>query len=229
MSKKIEKMEIETRGPVTQRCEERRQALLRTAAELFIERGFNDVSINEIVRKAGGSLATVYQWFGGKEELFFAAFKENMKTSSRFIEEFPVTGKGAIKDVIFLLEKIYCLQPYRMLRPVLFEGVNILSIRGDILKTFETKIIVPFTQWLEKLRQYYNVRFIIPPYEIVLIMIRILRGSMLELLLDPENTQKRQKTMLELTEKVLVLLIIQDNDSDRKNRSKNRNSNETPK
>ena len=39
---------------------------------MFLERGFDGASVNEVVRIAGGSLSTLYAEFGTKEELFEA-------------------------------------------------------------------------------------------------------------------------------------------------------------
>lgn len=50
----------------------RRQAFLQAAREIFLEHGYEAASVNEVVRLAGGSLATLYAQFGNKEGLFLA-------------------------------------------------------------------------------------------------------------------------------------------------------------
>ncbi|NWG52821.1 MAG: TetR/AcrR family transcriptional regulator [Hydrogenophilaceae bacterium] len=60
------------------RGEARRRAFLDAAADAFLEHGFEAASVNEIVRRAGGSLATLYQQFGSKEQLFQAAVEERV-------------------------------------------------------------------------------------------------------------------------------------------------------
>jgi TetR/AcrR family transcriptional repressor of mexJK operon len=56
--------------------EERRREIVRIAAVLFLDKGYRDVSIDEIISRAGGSKATIYTWFGGKEGLFEAVVKQ---------------------------------------------------------------------------------------------------------------------------------------------------------
>ncbi|MFP4244368.1 MAG: TetR/AcrR family transcriptional regulator [Ectothiorhodospira sp.] len=56
----------------TRRGEVRRQRLLDAAAEVFMEQGYAGASVNEIVRRAGGSLSTLYRLFGSKLGLFEA-------------------------------------------------------------------------------------------------------------------------------------------------------------
>ena len=56
--------------PQTKRGHERRLALLLSATELFQERGYDAVSLDDIVHHAGGSKASIYKYFGSKEGLF---------------------------------------------------------------------------------------------------------------------------------------------------------------
>lgn len=55
--------------------DERRRDIVRKTADLFLERGYADVSIDEIISRIGGSKATIYTWFGGKDGLFEAVVK----------------------------------------------------------------------------------------------------------------------------------------------------------
>lgn len=56
--------------------EERRREIVSMTAALFLEKGYGDVSIDEIISRVGGSKATIYTWFGGKEGLFEAVVKQ---------------------------------------------------------------------------------------------------------------------------------------------------------
>jgi AcrR family transcriptional regulator len=60
----------------TTRGESRSEQLRRAAADLFLARGYDGVSLDEIVRVAGGSKANIYSFFGGKQGLFLAAVEE---------------------------------------------------------------------------------------------------------------------------------------------------------
>jgi len=50
----------------------RRDTILQAGVEVFLEYGYVSASVDEIVRRAGGSKRTVYKYFGNKEELFAA-------------------------------------------------------------------------------------------------------------------------------------------------------------
>jgi len=62
--------------PITARGEARKRALLAEARSMFLEQGYERTSINELVRRAGGSLATLYRYYGGKAGLFEAMMDE---------------------------------------------------------------------------------------------------------------------------------------------------------
>lgn len=50
----------------------RHEAILDAAEALFIEQGYDGTSLAEIVRRSGGSLATLYELFGNKQGLLRA-------------------------------------------------------------------------------------------------------------------------------------------------------------
>jgi AcrR family transcriptional regulator len=43
---------------------------------VFLEQGYEQASVNDVVRRAGGSLATLYAQFGNKEGLFLAVSQD---------------------------------------------------------------------------------------------------------------------------------------------------------
>jgi AcrR family transcriptional regulator len=53
------------------------RALLDAAREVFVEQGFAEASIAEVVRRAGSSVGSLYHHFGGKSELFIALYQEH--------------------------------------------------------------------------------------------------------------------------------------------------------
>lgn len=62
--------------PATPRGEARREALLEAARAIFLEKGYAGTSLDEVVKRTGGSKASVYKYFGNKEGLFAAMFAE---------------------------------------------------------------------------------------------------------------------------------------------------------
>ncbi|WP_119679392.1 TetR/AcrR family transcriptional regulator [Indioceanicola profundi] len=66
------------------RGQARRRALLDAAAALFVEKGFEKTTLSDILERAGGSRATLYELFGDKDGLFRAMMEES---NSRILGE----------------------------------------------------------------------------------------------------------------------------------------------
>ena len=58
------------------RAERRRLALLDAARAIFVERGYAEATLDDVIARAGGSRATLYKQFGGKDGLFAAVIGE---------------------------------------------------------------------------------------------------------------------------------------------------------
>jgi AcrR family transcriptional regulator len=54
------------------RTQNKQAKILDVAAELFLERGYDAVSLDDILERVGGSKTTLYSYYGGKEGLFAA-------------------------------------------------------------------------------------------------------------------------------------------------------------
>lgn len=68
--------DTETLPRATNRGLARRQAFLEAGRTVFLEQGYEAASVNDVVRLAGGSLATLYSQFASKEGLFLAVTQD---------------------------------------------------------------------------------------------------------------------------------------------------------
>ena len=59
----------------------KREKILAAASQLFLQHGFEGVSMNELTRRVGGSKTNAYTYFGNKEGLF-AAVVEFLSTAA---------------------------------------------------------------------------------------------------------------------------------------------------
>jgi AcrR family transcriptional regulator len=64
----------------------RRQAILSAARELFLEKGYEATTLNDVVRRSGGSLATLYEMFENKPGLLRAMVHEHCTVISDTID-----------------------------------------------------------------------------------------------------------------------------------------------
>ncbi len=76
----------------TQRGEARDALLRARAAALFLDRGYDGVTVDEIVREVGGSKASVYSFYGGKDGLFLAVMDETIIDLTTPLKELRLSG-----------------------------------------------------------------------------------------------------------------------------------------
>ncbi len=55
------------------KAQKRQGEILAAACQLFLERGYDAVSLDDILERVGGSKTTLYSYYGGKDGLFAAA------------------------------------------------------------------------------------------------------------------------------------------------------------
>jgi AcrR family transcriptional regulator len=71
------------------RNEEKRQQIIRIAAELFDELGYERASMSAIAARVGGSKATLYAYFNSKEDLLRAVLEDEAnRETDRLLHEF---------------------------------------------------------------------------------------------------------------------------------------------
>lgn len=77
-------MESET---ICDRLDKRRRAIIDAGRELFIEQGYERTTLHEVVKKSGGSLATIYKLFCSKEGLLEAVVFEKARSGASLIHK----------------------------------------------------------------------------------------------------------------------------------------------
>src|SRR5215469_6386060 len=77
------------------RTAETQRALLDAARKVFVEQGFADASIAEVVKRAGSSVGSLYHHFGGKSELFVALWQEHQAAHETAASKAVAQAKAA--------------------------------------------------------------------------------------------------------------------------------------
>ena len=87
-------------APADERSEagnRRRTAILEAAYELFMDKGYESVAIDDIIRAAGGSKSTLYKYFGNKEGVLRAVVSS---LAEDMIEQFEldIEHAGSVRE-----------------------------------------------------------------------------------------------------------------------------------
>src|SRR3981189_2452385 len=91
------------------RGEVRNGKLQKVAADLFLKRGYEGVTIDKIVELAGGSKSTIYSEFGGKCGLFISSIENLCRQSNEPLAKIDYTGltlEQSLKRLSFHILKL---------------------------------------------------------------------------------------------------------------------------
>ena len=66
-------------------AEDKRERLLREAARLFAERGFNQTDVAQLASRAGVAKGSIYNYFESKEDLYLYVCRDGMRRSREAI------------------------------------------------------------------------------------------------------------------------------------------------
>ncbi len=82
--------------------QEKRERILRVAREEFADNGFENTSIQQIAKKSGISVGSVYKYFENKEDLFTIVVQDGLSS----LEKLLLGLASSEEDIIVKAEKI---------------------------------------------------------------------------------------------------------------------------
>ena len=116
------------------RGEVRNGKLQKVAADLFLKRGYEGVTIDKIVELAGGSKSTIYSEFGGKCGLFISSVENLCRESNEPLTKIDYTGlnlEQSLKKLSFhILKLITAKRSVELHRLAIGEALNCPEV-GD--------------------------------------------------------------------------------------------------
>jgi AcrR family transcriptional regulator len=72
--------------------DEKREAVLRTAVQLFLEQGYHRATLNEVAERLNITKPALYNYFRGKEEILFECWALGQERVDEFIAEINTGG-----------------------------------------------------------------------------------------------------------------------------------------
>jgi AcrR family transcriptional regulator len=84
------------------RQEDRRRAILAAASDVFLRLGYGGATIDEVIRRVGGSKRTIYRHFQCKEDLFAAVVDDVVGETVRPLPDIR-TSKLGVRDTLLLV------------------------------------------------------------------------------------------------------------------------------
>ncbi|SFB08132.1 transcriptional regulator, TetR family [Collimonas sp. OK607] len=112
------------------KSEERRQAILDTAEQMFNEVGFDRTSMSEMSARLGGSKATLYNYFSSKEEIFVEVMRR--QAGAQFEMTFGSLAES--DDLPATLQRFGMLYLQTVLRPEIIAARRLVLYHAERTK-----------------------------------------------------------------------------------------------
>jgi AcrR family transcriptional regulator len=88
-----------------------RERIMEEAARLFVNHGYNGISMRELAEATGISKAGLYYHFQDKEELFIAILNENLDQIGAIIHRCREAGGAARQQISAIMREIFASAP----------------------------------------------------------------------------------------------------------------------
>lgn len=121
-----------------ERVAHRRTELIEVATKLFLERGFHNTSVRDIVRACSFNIASLYMYVSSKEDILYLVALDLMNSIARELSE-TVLVPGSARESLAYGFASYCRICDRLRRPIrlLYREVGFLPAepRANVLRT----------------------------------------------------------------------------------------------
>lgn len=91
----------------TERLDRRRDAITSAARALFLEQGYEQTTLADVVTHAGGSLATLYKLFGNKEGLLFAVMRGQAESGADIVARAAAANLPPLASLLSIGEQLH--------------------------------------------------------------------------------------------------------------------------
>jgi AcrR family transcriptional regulator len=123
-----------------------REKILLIARRMFVEHGFQAISMRAIADEAGSSKALIYHYFENKEKLFLAVAQISLDDLEGLIQASRMHGESCRSQVTYLVQSIL-YQPLDQtagIRLALMENTSLSQeTRSELALLYEKKFLAP--------------------------------------------------------------------------------------
>lgn len=133
--------------------EARRKALVETAAQMFLEVGFDAVSLDALIARVGGSRRNIYDAYGGKEGLFIEVVTKVCEEYARPIVSLELDD-SSVGDALLsfgrqLLSAVLEPRACSLQRLMVAEGHRFPDLARAIWRSGQEKVALVLAAWME--------------------------------------------------------------------------------
>ena len=136
----------------TSRKFRRRDEILRAATDLFSEKGYHEVTMEEIAEEMGVSKGTIYNYFSSKENLYLEILKESFEAIEALLHEEVENSDPAPLKLRKLLAAIFAFyrRNLKVLRILSRDETHLLKEHFELTEKWRTRRVRLYEKIIEK-------------------------------------------------------------------------------
>jgi AcrR family transcriptional regulator len=137
----------------TRKGEARLEALTTTAVDMFLDQGYDAVSLDELITRVGGSRRNIYRHFGNKEGLFIAAITSLCEQLAAPIKslKIPLSADPAAALLMFgaaVLQAVVLPRTLDLTRLMIAESVRFPKLAQTIWRAGHEQPALILAEWI---------------------------------------------------------------------------------
>ena len=138
----------------------RRAQIIEAAIACFLERGYTNTSMSDIIKASGLSSGSIYSHFTGKEDILITAINERLENVKRLYAALPEgAGPQDILEIIYTNQMVN--ENFSAMLRIRLESLHapeIAKATADIIPLLQGIIVKALTPWAaEQLRVLHEV------------------------------------------------------------------------
>jgi TetR/AcrR family transcriptional repressor of mexJK operon len=195
---------------ISKRTAIKREKIVRSAAKLFLERGYDSVSINEIIAVVGGSKETIYSNFGNKAKLFEAVVEQLCADVTIRIDTRPVGSleEQATRIAHSFVSTVLTPQIISFHRLVTSIGREFPAAGRLFYQTGPETVYRIFAEWIALHQSGGNIRADRDPRHLAILFHDMLIGEQILSWLTSASTQKDRAKRIDQTVELAVSVFL---------------------
>ena len=130
----------------------RRDEILKAATDLFSEKGYHEVTMEEIAEEMGVSKGTIYNYFSSKENLYLEILKESFEAIEALLHEEVENSDPAPLKLRKLLATIFTFyrRNLKVLRILSRDETHLLKEHFELTEKWRTQRVRLYEKIIEK-------------------------------------------------------------------------------
>lgn len=127
----------------------RRAQIIEAAISCFLEKGYTNTSMSDIIKASGLSSGSIYSHFSGKEDILISAINERLNSVKELYDTFP--GGAGPQDILEIIyTNLLVNENFTAMLRIRLESLHapeIAKATADIIPRLQGIIVKTLTPW----------------------------------------------------------------------------------